>query len=147
MTKSFREMTVADVMTVGVVNCEPQTPLRTVARLMAGYHVHAVFVFGDGDETATDQWGLVSDLDLVAAAWAGIDDRTAGDSVVAPLVTVTADDGLERAAQLMAENGVSHLAVLDPETERPVGVVSTLDIARAIGGDRPREALLLDLLR
>jgi len=32
----------------------------------------------------------------------------------------------------MAESGVSHLAVVDPLTRRPVGVVSTLDIARAI---------------
>ena len=53
-------------------------------------------------------WGLVTDLDLVAAAWAGVDDeRTAGESAVVPLVTVRSDDRLRDAAQLMAENGVS----------------------------------------
>jgi CBS-domain-containing membrane protein len=147
MEKRFQELTIADVMTVGVINCAPETPLRAVARLMARFRVHAVFVFADGDETAADHWGLVSDLDLVAAAWAGIDDRTAGDSAVAPLVTVLADDELEHAAQLMAENGVSHLAVLDPETGSPVGVVSTLDIARALAAERPREARLVELRR
>jgi CBS domain-containing protein len=144
MEKTFAQLTVADVMTAGVISCTPETPLRTIARLMAGYRVHAVFVFGD--ETAAELWGLVSDLDLVAAAWAGVDDRTAGDSAVAPLVTVAGDDELEHAAQLMAENGVSHLAVLDPETQRPVGVVSTLDIARAVADER-RGARLLELRR
>jgi CBS domain-containing protein len=131
---AFETATVADAMSPGVINCTPGTSLRGVARLMAAYKVHAVFVFDYGaeaDETA-ELWGLVSDLDLVAAAWAGVDERTAGDSAVTPLVTVWSDDRLEHAGQLMAENGVSHLAVIDPATARPVGVLSTLDIARTI---------------
>ncbi len=125
---------VADAMSVGVINCSPDTPLREVARLMATYRVHSVFVYDHGDEgdDAGELWGLVSDLDLVAAAWAGADERTAGDSAVAPLVTVRSDDRLEHAAQLMAEHGVSHLAVMDEASCRPVGVLSTLDIARVI---------------
>jgi CBS domain-containing protein len=132
--KSFEISTVADAMTTGLVSCPPETPLREVARLMATNGVHAVFVFDDdqSDETGAERWGLVSDLDLAAAAWAGIDTRTAGESTVTPLVVVSADDPLERAAQLMAERGTAHLAVLDPCSRRPVSVISTLDIARAI---------------
>jgi CBS domain-containing protein len=137
--------TVADAMTVGVINCTPETPLSEVARIMARYRVHSVFVhsvfvydYGDEDDEAAELWGLVSDLDLVAAAWAGVDERTAGDSAVAPLVTVRSDDRLEHAAQLMAESGVSHLAVMDETSERPVGVLSSLDIARVIA-DVPRD--------
>ena len=37
-------------------------------------------------------WGIVSDLDLVAAAWADVDRQTAGESAVTPLVYVSADD-------------------------------------------------------
>jgi CBS domain-containing protein len=132
--------TVADAMTVGVINCTPETPLSEVARIMARYKVHSVFVYDYGaedDETA-ELWGLVSDLDLVAAAWAGVDERTAGNSAVAPLVTVRSDDRLEHAAQLMAEHGVSHLAVMDETSGRPVGVLSSLDIARVIA-DVPRD--------
>jgi CBS domain-containing protein len=129
----FARATVADVMTVGIIHCSPETPLRTVARLMAEHRVHAVFVFDfeEADENV-EVWGTVSDLDLVASAWADIGSRTAGRSAVTPLVTVTADDPLRHAAQRMTERGVSHLAVLDPDTQRPVGVISTLDIARAI---------------
>jgi CBS domain-containing protein len=133
---TFVAATVADAMTAGVINCTPETPLRVVARLMATYRVHAVFVFdyGHEEDETTELWGLVSDLDLVAGAWAGVDERTAGDSAVAPLVTVRSDARLEHAAQLMAENGVSHLAVLDAMTSRPVGVLSSLDIAGVIAG-------------
>ena len=125
---------VSDVMTEGLISCAPSTPLRSVARLMATHRVHSVYVFdySPEDDDATELWGLVSDLDLVAAAWADVDDQTAGESAVTPLVYVSSGDDLRHAAQLMAESGVSHLAVVDPLTRRPVGVVSTLDIARAI---------------
>jgi CBS domain-containing protein len=121
-------------MTSGLISCTPETSIRMVARLMARHGVHCVFVFDYGDEADEDVqlWGLVSDLDLVAAAWAGVDDRTAAASSVTPLVTVARNDTLAHAAQLMAERGTAHLAVLDPLSQRPVGVISTLDIARAI---------------
>lgn len=130
---SFEHWTVADVMTSGIIHCSPATPLRTVARQMAAHRVHAVFVFDfEEQDENVEVWGTVSDLDLVASAWADLGSRTAGDSAVTPLVTVTSDDPLRHAAQRMTESGVSHLAVLDPVSRRPVGVVSTLDIARAI---------------
>lgn len=133
-TVSFEDATVADAMSRGVINCTPDTTLRGVARLMAAYGVHAVFVFDYGEEAdeTTRLAAVVSDLDLVAAAWAGIDERTAGESAIAPLVTVSCDDRLELAAELMAQHGVSHLAVIDARSHRPVGVLSTLDIARIV---------------
>lgn len=130
----FLRATVADVMTRELISCTPATPLRAVARLMASHRVHSVFVFdyGQEDDETTELWGIVSDLDVVAAAWAGVDEQTAAEAAVTPLVYVSERDDLRHAAQLMAESGVSHLAVVDPLTRRPVGVVSTLDIARAI---------------
>jgi CBS domain-containing protein len=42
----------------------------------------------------------------------------------------------------MAQYGIAHLAVTDPTSRAPVGVVSTLDIARAVAaGLGPRETL------
>ena len=127
----FEQASVADAMTGGLISCSPMSSLRAVAGLMAKHRVHAVYVFdyGNEDDEAMALWGIVSDLDLAAAACADLDSRTAGDSAVTPLVTITSDDALEHAAQRMAETGVSHLAVLDPSTTRPIGVLSTLDIA------------------
>jgi CBS domain-containing protein len=125
---------VADAMTTGVISCPPDTPLRAVAELMALRRVHAVYVFdyGSEDDETAELWGLVSDLDLVAAAQGDIDSRTARDTSVTPLVTVRSDDSLDRAVQLMSEYGVSHLAVLERLSRRPVGVLSTLDVARVV---------------
>jgi len=130
----FGEASVADAMSHGVIHCAPETPLRAVARIMATYNVHAVYVFDYGDEAdeAVELWGLISDLDIAAAACGEIDGRTAGGSAITPLVTVTSDQPLAEAAELMSLKGTAHLAVLDSVTHRPVGVVSTLDVARAI---------------
>jgi CBS domain-containing protein len=130
----FATACVADAMTTGLISCAPETPLRAVARLMTRNRVHAVYVFDYGyeDDETTQLWGLVSDLDIVAAARGDLDEQTAGQSAVTPLVTVSSNDRLERAAQLMAEKGTSHLAVLDTASKRPVGVLSTLDIARVV---------------
>jgi CBS domain-containing protein len=123
-------------MTAGLITCPPETPLRQVARLMALHRVHSIVVFdyGHEDDETPELWGIVSDLDLVEAAWAEIDEQTAGSSASSPLVTVTSDDSLDHAAQLMVENGITHLAVLDPASQRPVGIISTLDIARVVAG-------------
>jgi CBS domain-containing protein len=131
---ALTRVTVAEAMTAGVINCAPDTPLRTVATLMVTYRVHAIFVFdfAKGTDDEFELWGVVSDLDLVAAARHGLAKQTAGESAITPLITVLGTDTLERAAELMALNGVSHLAVLDPATPRPVGVISTLDIAREL---------------
>jgi CBS domain-containing protein len=132
--RSLKAIKVSEAMATGVIRCAPHTPLRHVAVIMAERHVHAVYVFdyGEEDDVAPELWGLVSDLDLVAAARGDIDARTAHDAAVTPLIDVRSDDSLDRAAQLMSEYGVSHLAVLEPGTRRPIGVLSTLDIARLL---------------
>ena len=129
--------TVGDVMTRRVIGCAPETPLRAVATMMAKYGVHAIFVLEhvDEDDEAQLLWAVVSDLDLVAAMGRGLDTLTAGDTAVTPLVTVASDCALEQAGSLMAQYGIAHLAVTDPVSRRPIGVISTLDIARAVGGE------------
>jgi CBS domain-containing protein len=133
----FDEASVADAMSRGLIRCAPQTPLRAVARLMARNGIHAVYVFdyGHEDDEEVELWGLVSDLDVAAAACGDIDAGTAAESAVSPLQTVTSDQPLVAAASLMACTGVNHLAVLEPGTRRPVGVLSTLDVVRAVAAD------------
>ena len=129
-----RTATVADAMTQGVVSCAPETPLRAVATLMAERRIHAVYVFDYGveDDETVLLWGLVSDLDVVAASTRDVDRLRARDSAVAPLVTIESSETLAAAAALIAETGASHLAVVDPVTARPVGVLSTFDVVRHV---------------
>jgi CBS domain-containing protein len=129
--------TVGDAMTHGVINCPPETPLRLVARMMATHRVHAVVVHGT-TAYGSHEWGVVSDLDLVAAAPHDFDRRTAGTAASSPALTVTPDETLERVAQLMAENETAHVIVVDAPGGRPVGVVSTLDLARVLATEQGR---------
>ncbi|HET8651726.1 MAG TPA: CBS domain-containing protein [Gaiellaceae bacterium] len=130
------ETTVADAMHQGVLTCGLYAPLTQVARTMAEENVHCVVVWNEPSEAAeTPLWGVVSDLDLVAvAASENLRDRTAGGSANTPVLMVATSEPLRRAAQMMAEHEVSHLVAVDPLTTKPVGVVSTLDIARALSG-------------
>jgi CBS domain-containing protein len=138
---AFEIGTVADALSHGVISCPPETPLRVVARMMATYGVHAIFVFEyPGDDEVPHLWTVVSDLDLVAAARLDLDTLTAGATAVTPLVSVAADCSLAEAGSLMAQYGIAHLAVTEPRSRRLTGVISTLDIARAIAvGHGPRE--------
>jgi CBS domain-containing protein len=131
---AFESATVGDVMSHGVISCPHETPLRVVARMMATHGVHAIFVFEYADEADEEPrlWAVVSDLDLVAAARLDLDTLTAGATAVTPLVTVETDSSIGEAGSLMAQHGIAHLAVTEPGSRRPIGVISTLDIARAI---------------
>jgi CBS domain-containing protein len=65
----------------------------------------------------------------VATAARDAHEETAWSVARTAPVTITADDSLKRAAELMAEHQLTHLVVVQPESGHPVGVLSTLDIA------------------
>lgn len=115
-------------MHTGVLTTDPTTPLRVVARLMSQQRVHAVAVADP--EHARRPFGIVSALDVVAAAAAGVDE-TAGEAASTEVVTVGANDSLDHAAQVMLEHRLTHLIVVDPASGHPCGVLSALDIASA----------------
>jgi CBS domain-containing protein len=123
------EIVVGEVMHTGIVYCPPEVPLRYAAQTMAAHHVHAVIVLGDDEEGGL--WGLVSDTDvLTAVAERTLDSHTAGGMAQTPVVTVSRRHTLARAAELMQAHRVTHLVVVGA-TSRPIGVVSTFDLARA----------------
>jgi CBS domain-containing protein len=55
-----------------------------------------------------------------------------GSAAEQPACIVAPDDTIAHAARLMAERGVAHLLVADPLSGRPLGVLSTLDVADAL---------------
>jgi len=70
------------------------------------------------------------------------------EGVVSPvegeeLCTIQADETLDRAANKMFRNKVGSLTVVHPETEEPVGTLSTLDLAsvRRIVAERELERI------
>ena len=101
---------------------------------MARERVHCVVVRDADEPENTTLWGVVSDLDLVAAASVRpLAEQSAAGTAATPVVTVEPSDTVARAAQLMTEHAIAHLVVADRHTGAPMGVISTLDIARVLG--------------
>jgi len=137
LTPCFEHATVVDAMRTGVVSCAADVPARTVAQIMATHHIHSVVVEGvDQDPVRGERltWAVVSDMDLLRGARAGIDEMTAGDIAVTEPVTVEPSLPLDDAVRLMAEHDTAHLIVAD--RGRPVGILSTLDVASVVAWGR-----------
>ena len=136
---AFEHATVADAMRTGIISCQADTSLRAIAELMASYHVHAVVVETAGVESgaASGQgWGIVSDVELARAAARGELQATAGELAGSGAMFIGPAEPLRRAAELMSEHRVSHLIVSTAPTTRPVGIISTLDLAVALAWGR-----------
>ncbi len=131
---ALERLLVVDAMHAGLISCRPEDPIRTVARLMATYRVHAVLVTSRGEDEEGG-WGVVSDVALLRAADEGaVDEVTAGSIAETPVLTVATSDDLGSVAHLMAEREVSHVIVVESHSQQPLGVLSTLDLARALAG-------------
>ena len=130
---------VGDAMHRGVIDAAPQTPVAEVAALMSASRVHCVVVEGlvrRGDQGEELVWGIVSDLDLMKAAAAGLMGSSAGEIAATEILTVEEDDDLAVAARMMAEHECTHLIVVSRRMGEPVGVISSLDVARVLAGSR-----------
>lgn len=139
----LRAVLVRDAMTTPIVTCTPDVPIEEVAELMARNRIHSVVVLQSGGDDAAPahrRWGVLSDLDLVAAApWGeGDDSAEAGAVAASPQVVVRAGDSLSAAALLMAEYATAHVLVIEEGLDEPVGILSALDVARALAGERPK---------
>jgi len=127
---SLPHATVSDAMHPGILACEPDASLPEVARIMVTSHVHCVAVVGiSHEEPECGVWSAISDQDLLRAGLRDGETPTARAIARQPLVTVEPSMQLREAGELMAENGVTHLVVVEPRTERPIGILSTADIA------------------
>lgn len=127
---SIRHATVSDAMHPGLVSCEPDASAAEVAQLMATHHVHCIAVVGiSHDKPECFVWGIISDLDLVEAGIRDEGELTARDLAGQRIVTVEPSLPLREACQVMLTHNASHLVVTDPDAGRPIGILSTLDVA------------------
>jgi CBS domain-containing protein len=133
-TSPLAGATVRTAMQLGLFHCPPDADLRTLARVMAERSIHCVVVGGVHRGPAGERltYGIVSDLDLMRGLQEPGDARIAGDVATTEPVAVLPSETLEAAARLMTEHGTAHLIVVSPQTGLPVGIVSTLDIARVV---------------
>lgn len=138
--RSLDDIRVEEAMHHGVLTCALEARLTDVAAMMAANKIHCVVGLGDVTEDDTRLWGVISDHDLVAVA--ATEDPTAwtaGGAAGTDVTTIAPGASVRAAAELMSANRVTHLLVVADGSDRPLGVISTLDVARVVAGDiRPQ---------
>jgi CBS domain-containing protein len=128
---------VRDVMTAGPVSLPPDASATEAARQMRDHDTGAILVV-----EGQDLLGIVTDRDIVVRAVAeGIapDDCRIGDICSRDPVTLSPDQPVEEAIQVLRDHKVRRIPVV--EDSRPVGIVSIGDLALA----RDRESALADI--
>lgn len=136
----LRTTLVRDVMHPGIVSCSQAATAPEIARIMASGRVHCVAVMGVAHDQQRDPliWGIVSDLDLLDAATDAGRSATAADLAREPVISVRATMSVHDAAKAMVQYQATHVVVVDPEHRRtPLGILSTLDIAKLLAADAP----------
>ena len=139
LAPSFERATVGDAMHAGVFACPPEASLREVAAAMASHRLHCVTVMAIVADQADGErlvWGVLSDADLLEAAGSRALDATAGTLARSEFLTVEPSQSLESASRLMAEHRVTHAVVVQPDSERLLGVVSAHDVAGVLAWGR-----------
>jgi CBS domain-containing protein len=126
----FDQARVHDAMRVGVITCRPETSLYDVARMMVTYKIHAVVV--QDVDPGSRPWGIVTSLDIAAASGSDLTEHEAQDVASIDLVTVPANETLQKAAKLMAEHDITHLIAVEPATGWPCGMISARDLAAVL---------------
>jgi CBS domain-containing protein len=133
---TFDHARARDAMRPWVATAGTSTPLVTAAQRMAGEQIHAIVVLGPPErDRARRPWTVLTDRDVLREAIRA-EDLTAGEAAAGEVVEVHPDDPLADVAARMAEHGVTHVVVVESEKDLPVGIISTLDIARIVGWGR-----------
>jgi CBS domain-containing protein len=131
-------MKVRDLMTRELETVAPQATLREAAQIMARLDV-GVLPTVDGGKLV----GIITDRDIAVRAVAlGKDPAvtTVRDAMSPGVKYIFDDDGVDDAAEVMADLQVRRLPVVDREN-RVVGIISLADIARERRPSQAGEAL------
>ena len=120
-------MAIADVMRLRVVRVRPDETAQVAVLRMLEENIGAVAVC-DGDRLV----GIFSERDVLRLTGEGSDLRevNVGDVMTRSLVTVSPDDDVLAAAELMGERQIRHLPVL--QGENLLGIVGIRDVLRIL---------------
>jgi len=116
----------------------PQDSLVAAARRLRDKKVGCLPVCDGGRAL-----GMLTDRDIAVRATAqgrNLNDTTAREAMSVGALSCSADDTVERAAQLMQQFHVRRLVVLGSETQ-VVGVISASDISGSVSQPRPLEVV------
>ena len=126
-------VTVHELMTPDPIVIQEAAPLDVCVRMLEEHEISGLPVV-DSEGLLV---GVISETDVVRARatehlwsrWPGLRVRHLMHS---PVITADANMGLEEAAKLMERAHVHRLVVVDESQARPIGIISTSDLVRAL---------------
>lgn len=119
-----------------IVRCEAATRMRDAVALLAGKRIGALPVMDGGRVT-----GIFSERDVLycmAQEGAAALDRTVGEVMTAPAITISPATKVDEALALMTRRRVRHLPVLDGEVM--CGFISIGDLVKSRIDEVERDA-------
>lgn len=137
-------MKVGEMCSRGIVSAYESASLREVASLMAQRRVGSVVVVA-GPDAPLRPIGLITDRDIVRAQLVHVADLgrlRVADVMTKPVLTVSVDDELATAVELMRARGVRRAPVVNTRGEL-VGFVSTDDLVAELSRQLATLAALL----
>lgn len=122
-----KKVLVRDLMHLGVITCEVDTPLCDVARMMIDESVHSIVVIDEEGEAC----GVISDLGILEGYGKKFVNMKAEDVLKGCTITVNPSVAIEEAVKEMLEKHVHHLVIMSERPlRRPVGILAATDIVR-----------------
>lgn len=121
-------MNIEKVMSTKIAVSHPGDSLSAAAQLMWEHDCGSILVVDD-DEALV---GIITDRDICMAGYIRgrpLHTIAISDTMSNQVFSCSAEDSLETAGQLMADNQVRRIPVVDSDS-RPIGVLSLNDIAR-----------------
>lgn len=143
MTMEEEEPTVSEIMERKVLAVEMNTTAKECAKALTRRRVGCVVVV-----RAKAAIGIVTERDLVRKVMADLMDPSkvlVRDIMSTPLITITPEATMTKAAELMAEYGVRRLVVINKEGGL-AGIVSSTDLAKVMARKRGYEEAALNAL-
>jgi len=131
---------VGRIMSSPVTTVAADANAKAVAKWMPEENISSVVVV----DTDGELLGILTSTDFVEIAAKGGDTTglDVSEFMTTGLVTVTANDAVETAANLMLDHGVHHLPVVD-EMEGVVGMLTTTDMTAYVSGIEQSAAPML----
>lgn len=132
--------TVAELMTPDPIVIDEDASVDDATRMLEENEVSGLPVVDRGGLLI----GIISQTDIVRARsvsdlWQRWPSLRVRDLMHAPVLTADASMSLEEAAQVMESAHVHRLVVVDDDQLKPVGVISTTDLVRALA-HRPTDS-------
>lgn len=121
---------VNDLMAKEVITVRADRPVSEVVENMVENDISGIVVI----DFAGDVVGMISAIDVFKVFNEESDREFIAEDIMTPyMIDIQPETPAEHAARLMLENGIHRLVVtLSPSKKKPVGIISSTDVLRAL---------------